>query len=1022
MKHKLTSASLIFTLLLLSCGLFLWHDAGAATPVLSDADFPIQVAGAVHNDDGEPLLGVSVRVKGRTKGTITNINGYFEVTADTAAVLVFSYIGYVTREIPVSALTDPTDVTIVLQPVNKGLSEVVVIGYGEKKREDLTGAVSTLDMDKVAPIPVQSINDAVAGRIPGLFVTTTNGEPGTKSQLSIRGGDPPLFIIDGVVRSQSDFENLNPNDIEKYSVLKDAAATSVYGAQGGNGVILVTTKTGKAGQVRVNYSFNQIWSQPTFRIDHLNAYQYYIAKNKIFVAENKPPLISEAGLKFYRDSLNVQVRDLTEKNFAPEQRHDLSLSLGNKLLTYFGSLSYYDQGTILKTKKNYNRRLTYRMNTKSNFEKIGLQVTTGIDGYTENFSTPRSYTAVNANQIFGHIENWIVINRIFTPLGLPTKHAGAVLDLAEKSGYYKRGRRSFNGRMSMNWTSPVKGLSFQARVNYGMWDQAYKSWNRLAPYYVDSSTVPVTPYLPDLRKQKLSNKSLTLQGYVNYDRWFGDHTHHLHFTGIYEQWQWSNTVLYGRRKQFTIFEDQFFAGPTLNQETNGSEAEAARAGYIGRFSYDYKSKYSLDVTMRYDGNDLFPPGKQWGLFYALSGKWLVTKEKFMQPLIDKKVLNYLKIRGSYGVTGKTNGIRRFQYVPGYTITPNAYVVGGVAELGISEGNLPSTDYSWYSIDSRNLGLDFGAVNDHLSGSFDYFYMRTSGFVEPDTRYGAVLGKPLPYTNSDAARRREGFEFNVTWKGNAGDITYALGFNFSKYNKLWEKYPGEDETSQKDPYTRLSNADDSYLTLGYMNEGVYQKNADLLEGPRSLTSLGVVAGDLKYRDTNGDGKIDQNDRRRIGSSTFPHVNYGFTIDFGYKAFYLSAVIMGSGNRDRYLGSLITSKLQYEFQTNYWTPDNTGAPFPRAVSSVNENGNNNQLTSDYWILKSRYIRLKYLQLGYNLKTTLLENSPFETFKVFISGTNLLTRSKSLDYFIDPEANANNTGYPIQRTFALGINVGF
>lgn len=998
------------------------------------------VSGIVTDSSGNPLIGVTVQVKGSKVGTTTNAEGHYTIDASASDTLVFSYVGYASREVAVGT---EEEINVVLQESSSGLNEVVVVAYGETKKRDINSAISTLPMDNVAPIPVQSINDAVGGRIPGVIVTADNGGPGAKSQISIRGGSAPLFVIDGMIRSQNDFENLDPNDIESYSVLKDAAATSLYGALGGNGVILVTTKKGKAGQTRIDYSFNQIFSQPTVFEQKLSSYDHLNAINQVYLAEGKEPPTPDSILQYYKDQSkpyeypNTDWQKLTLRKFAPEQRHDLSITSGTEKLTYYASGSYYHQGTILKTDHNYNNRVTYRLNTVSNFDNIGLKVTTGLDGYVEKNEIPNSSTASSYFHIYSHIQNKGSQQQAYNNLGLPSANTtdNPVIELSPLSGYLRNTNRVFNSILGLDWEVPfLKDLHLKANGSYNMGNSSSKSWNVTAPSYANNSTTPILGNPPSLTETSANSNTFILQGFVTYNHSFRDH--HIDFTGVYEQRQDKSNNLSATRQQYQILFDQFVAGPTVNQLANGAEYERASASYLGRLSYNYKSRYFLDLTMRYDGLDLFPTGKQWGSFYAASAGWILSDESFMQSLKEEHIFDYLKLRASYGLTGTADGIidqplaaNPFLYVPGYSVNANAWVVDGQPVQGTSEpGTLPSTNFSWYSIRSRDFGFDFGTLNNKLSGAFDYYYNRTTGYVASDTRYAAILGIGLPPINDkDAALRKEGVDFDISWNDKIGSFTYKIGFNYTYFNQLWERTPDEDEASLKNPYTRSSGTTDADFGTGYINDGLYQNNSDLLQGPRMTSSTNVVAGDLRYEDTNGDGKIDGSDQRRIGSSTFPRSNYGLTLDLGFKGLYLNAVIMGSGQRDRYLGDVIQGasgqgSLIYAFQENYWTPDNTGALFPRAVSTAGVNGNNNFVSSDFWLLRSSYVRLKYLQIGYDLKDRLLKNTVFRDFKVFISGTNLLTKAKSLDYFIDPESDPNNYNYPIQRTFAVGLNVGF
>ena len=992
----------------------------------------IIVKGTVTDDKGNPLPNVSITTS-KGIGTTTNDKGEYSISVDENGSLTFSFVGFASQTIKVDKRTA---VNVILAESTGKLSDVVVVAYGTTTKRAINSAVSTLAMGNVAPLPVQSINDAVAGRIPGVIVTTTNGAPGTKSQISIRGNGTPLFVIDNMIRSQSDFENLNPSDIENYSVLKDAAATSLYGPLGGNGVVVVTTKKGKAGQVDINYSYNVIFSQPTILPQKLSSYDHLNAINQVYRAEGLQQPTPDSILAYYKNQSkpflypNTNWQKIALKTWAPEQRHDFSISSGTKELTYYASLSNYHQGSILRTDHNYNDRTTYRLNTVSDFDKIHLKVTTSLDGYVETNDVPLSSTAGSYSDLFGHIQNASPTLLAYNELGLPSVNSAAgspALELSPLAGYSKGTNRVFNSILGLDYAAPfLDGLHFKLTGNYNMMNSQSKAWNVSAPSYADSSSTPIYGNPPTLTAGAGEGTTLILQGFVTYNKTFGDNQ--IDFTGGYEQTQDKSSSIYATRQQYQILLDQFIAGPTVNQLAGGVEAEDGRAGYIGRLGYNYKSKYFLEGTLRYDGSDLFPPGKQWGTFYAISGGWILSDENFMQPLKAKHIIDFLKLRGSYGLTGIENGISRFEYVSGYSVDANAWVVAGQPVQGTSEpGTLPSTNFSWYSIRSRNMGLDFASLNNRLNGSLDYFYSRTTGFVQSNPIYSATLGIGLPPTNSPGALRREGAEFNFTWNSHIDKFTYKIGLNFTYANQLWELNPGENTVALENPYTRISGSSLYTLTTGYHALGFYTNNSQLLSGPVRPSSINIVPGDLQYQDTNGDGKIDASDFRNIGASTFPTINFGTTIDLEYKGIYFSAVIMGSGNRDRYIGDEVQGSgtqgiLIYGFQENYWTPANPNALYPRAVSNAGDNGGNNVASSDFWILKSSYLRLKYLQLGYDLKTSLVKNTAFKALKVFVSGTNLLTSSKSLKYFIDPESDSNNYGYPIQRTIALGVKVGF
>jgi TonB-linked SusC/RagA family outer membrane protein len=987
----------------------------------------IVIQGVVKDAAGSNIPGVSIAVKGvKGIGTSTDANGKFTLKVPENATLVFSIIGYETIEMPANS-----SMTIVLKESNNSLDEVVVQAYGTTTKRKTTSAISTLDMKNVAPLPVQSINDAVAGRLAGIIVTTTNGAPGTKSNISIRGGGTPLFVIDNIIRSSNDFSNLNPNDIQDYSVLKDAAATALYGVAAANGVIVVTTKKGTDGITNINYSFNQIFSKPTLFPDKVSSYDQLKAINDVYAAEGLQPPTTPQDLEGYRlgtDLIkypNTDWRKVGMKDFAPEMRHDLSLSSGGKITKYYASLSYFDQGTILRTDKNFNRRTTYRLNTTSNFDKLNLTVTTNLDGFVENNSQP----GVGYGAIYSHIQNQQPKKQAYNEFGLPSNNTvdNPAVELDPQSGYTRNLSRVFNGNLGLEYSAHfLKGLKFRFNGVYNMYNSIGKSWNLLAPSYANGSTTPIYANPPSLTSSSGEGKSVTLQGYITYNKTFGDHS--VDFLGVYEQQQFNNSNLSGQRTAYQILFDQLIAGPTLNQSVSGAEGESARSAYLGRVNYSYKSRYSAELSLRRDGSDLFVPGKQWGTFYAVSAGYSISEENFMKGLKEKHILDYLKLRGSYGKTGNSDGVGRFLYISGYGIAPIGWIIDGKAVQGTSEpGSLPSINYSWQTIKSRNLGLDFASLDNHLNGSAEYYYTRTTGFVVADPKFAQTLGIGLPPINfAEGANRKEGYEFNLTWNNLIGKLNYKVGLNFTRFNTLTERNT-EDIATLQNPYTRASGTTGDFLQTGYKNLGFYTTNNQLLTGARRITSINVVAGDLRYEDTNGDGQINGDDFRRIGTNTFPRSNYGITLDLDYKGFFFSTVIQGSGKRDRYIGDVVQggsaqSLLTYDFQQDYWRPDNTDALFPRQVSTSGVNGGNNFTGSDFWLIQSKYVRLKYLQLGYDFKYSLLKKTAFSQLRLFASGTNLLTSAKSQKYFIDPESDTNNYGYPVQRTISFGLTAGF
>jgi len=482
--------------------------------------------------------------------------------------------------------------------------------------------------------------------------------------------------------------------------------------------------------------------------------------------------------------------------------------------------------------------------------------------------------------------------------------------------------------------------------------------------------------------------------------------------------------------------DQLFAGSSVGQDNTGLASEGASMGYVGRLKYMYSNKYILEFSCRYDGNDNFAEGHKWGFFPAFSGVWIASDEGFMKNLKERNIVNYLKLRASAGETGVTIGTTRFGYLSTYTLKSNQYVMDGNLVSGFYEGDLVDPDnLSWYTRRSYNLGFDFSSLSDRLSGSVDYFYYRTTGYiVSPKNTYSTTLGKSLPKIKSNSAHRRAGYEVTLRWKGNAGKLQYEIGGNASYYNQLWEKKEDESMSSLMNPYIRESQQTD-FFGQAYLNNGIYQDKDGILHSARLLSSTVTAPGDLQYKDMNGDGKIDESDKRRIGLPTIPHFNYGIDFSVKYKGWFMNGLIQGTGDRYCMLGGKYQRSDAYNmsraFQMDYWTPQNTDAFFTRKSTSATVNGGNNFVESDYFDLNAKYVRLKNLQIGYDIKRTLLKNIKFvSSCRISLVGTNLLTISDVTDYF-DPESkmitffqkNQSSTdGYPVMKSYSINLNIEF
>lgn len=1003
---------------------------------------PRIITGTVTDKNGVPLPGVNVFVTGTTIGTSTDMSGKYslDVPAD-ARSLTFSYVGMEPQTLLIGT---STQINVIMVATAVGLDEVVVIGYGTTSKRKTVSAISTIQPEKLMNIPVPTMGDMLAGRATGIIVNTSGGGPGKKPVISVRGGGTPLIVIDGVVASMTDFQTLNPNDIASFSVLKDAEGAAIYGARGGNGIIALTTKRGELGKMKINYDYSHNLTQPSVLPEKLNSYEAALRSNEARKNDGQAPTYSDEVVQKYKDQSdpfnypNTDWQKEVLNTFAPVNRHNLTISGGNEKTKYFASVGYLDQGTLYKFETNWLKRYNFRFNLTNNFEKIGLTANLNVYGTVEKLRIPACQYGSGYYYTWGHIQNSGPMGLAYNDLGLYS--AGGdhpLVEIDPESGYDLTESRNLNGILDLAWQVPgIKGLKLKSINHYRMDNDWRRLWNATANQYPLGSTIPIVHVAPRLGTIAGNGYSFTNQYLADYNQVFAeDHT--VAATVGYEQSYGYGESINAYRVNYQLLFDQYLAGPTLNSTNGGSASENARAGFIGRLRYDYKAKYFVEGSFRRDGSDWFPEDKRWGTFWSGSAGWILSEESFMKPLAEKNIIDYFKIRGSFGtigLDGSDAGISRFQYIPGYNITERGYLINNSFVQGFTEGPLVSPDLTWYTQNSRNIGFDFTTMNDKLAGSFDYFYLTTTGMLASlsGTMYTDPLGISLPTRKSDGKYRRAGVEFALSYKNQVGDLYYEVGGNLTRFDQLWEMNPNENESTLKNPYTRTTQQV-GYWGIGYHNLGYYTSPEDVMNNPKFQSSTNLVPGDIQYEDTNGDGLIDASDQRRIGKSSFPRVNYGVNLDLRYKAWFMFVLVQGSGDRDIFPGDVLMSGGAYKFQQDYWTPTNTNAIYPRLMSSGSYNGNNNSdpagqssKTSDFWLVNGKYVRLKSLQLGYDMKQGLLKNSlPFiSEFTILLSGSNLFTISEALRrYKVDPEVGStNNYDYPTERIYSLTVRIGF
>ncbi|WFE87038.1 SusC/RagA family TonB-linked outer membrane protein [Parabacteroides chongii] len=1003
------------------------------------------VMGKVTDANGEPLIGVTIFLKGNPgKGTITDIDGKYTISVPAGEELVFSSIGYVKQTLAVNSGT----LDVVMKEDTQKLDEVVVVGYGTTTKRSMIASVSSVDSEELTTLPIANMSKGLAGRAPGLIVKTSGGGINNKAQISIRGGSTPLVVIDGVIRNYDDFIQMPSEDIESLSLLKDASATAVYGSRAADGIIQITTKKGKSGKAYIEYNFNMSMAEPAYWKERLDSWDRAEYANIAKRNDGLPDSFSAERIQKMRDGSdplqnnNTNYRDLVLRRFAPQSSHGIRMTGGTEANNYYVSLNHLDQESLFKN-NNYNmQRTNFRLSQSSLIKSIGLKTTATLDGYLQKETEPYSSRCEDIWAYFSHIQNSTPLLPAVNKYGLPYDSPGnSVVELAKDNGYKNKDEKTVNGNLKLEWAVPwVKGLNLSATGNYRYGLTTYKQWRKDAAAYDWDSKEPKYAGLPMLYNKTDYGYTWTTQFFANYTNTFGKHTISA-LAGYEATYGYSNSY-WLQRENYKFPIDQINVGPEDTQKNGGSESEAGRAGWVGQVKYNYDNKYFVEGSLRYDGSDNFPADRRWGTFFSASLGWSIADEAFMESLVEKNIFNQLKLRASYGQVGLDNWgdennpfhIGRFEYLTSYSLNNKAYVLNGAYVPGFSEGGIPSPDISWFTTDQFDAGFDFSSLNNRLYGSVDYFFYKTHGFLyapnQVDVGYTDPLGMSLPRISTNGEHRRAGFDLSLGWRDHVGDFTYDITANMTRFDQLWAFDPSESVSNVMNPYKRSSQQKGYYGNL-YRNLGFYTDANDVLNSVKRLGSYDLTAGDLKYADFNGDGKIDDSDMVRSGKNSFPRMNYGINIKLGYKGFFLNMLFQGASRFDMYISGTAAMNggqtgefpVIYDYQTDYWRPDNTDARYPRLMSSAGLNGNNNYEASDFWLVNGAFLRMKDFSFGYDFKRLLKNVNWISKANLAISGQNLFTISEAIKYGLDPEESSTERyGYPNERIYAVSLSVGF
>lgn len=998
-----------------------------------------QVSGTVIDiTDGEPLVGVNVIVQGETIGTSTDQNGEFSLTVPSdQSVLVFSYIGY---ERKIIAIEGRETIDVELTSLAFLGEDLVVVGYGERSRETLTGAISRVSATELQSAPVSNLSQNIGGRIPGVITVNSSGAPGADDAIiRIRGehtlGDNnPLIVIDGIPNRSGGLDRLNPRDIVDVTVLKDASA-AIYGSQAANGVILVTTRRGREGTPQVNMNFNQGISQPTRLPDMADAPTYMTMINELNFYRDRPPRFSEDEINLHADPSSdpwlYPNTDWFAQGLKPVSNQtiaDISLSGGSESLRYYLSLSGLTEDGFYENSSHRYNQLGFRSNIDGQLsDNISLKF--DIAGRLED----RNFPTVSSGNTFEKLVRGFPNQPGFWPSGHPGPSLegdgqNPVMTGSSATGYDHDERYFLQSNVQLNIVVPqIDGLSISSTIAYDRdflnrkrWATPWTLFEFDRDTYISQGGDPVQ-YLsgslrglqsPELTEENRNGNDLLLNLVGNYQQNFQNHSFGILLGTEYQRWE--NTFFSAFRTNFISSSiDQFFAGGTTQQNIDGSAIEGVRMNFFSRLNYDYDNKYLIEFVARYDGSYIFPPNQRYGFFPAVSVGWRLTEENWFTDFTN--FFDEFKIRASLGQTGNDR-IQPFQHLDSFAFGLG-YVFNVDQEMpSLVPTQTPNPDVTWEVATQFDIGIESIFFDNRLRAEFDYFRYnrdgiltqrnaevpRSTGLILPDENIGEVDSWGFDGSLALLVSVREDWNLNLTLIG--GYATNEI--------KYWDEPAGVLPHQQ-------STGSKMRAPLMYIADGVFETWDDIENHP---SWPGARPGDIRFRDVTGDGEITPDDRVRLDRNNIPEWIGGLRINSQLKQFDFTIFFQGAAGAAQYVRTASGEFGNYyrDFAENRWRPDNPNKHTPRAFSRQDEYWMSNNNT--YFYENTDYIRLKNLEIGYTLPVSTTTGLGLSNLRVYANGFNLLTWSSYI--FGDPEAASAERGgvYPQRRIFNAGLSLSF
>ena len=989
----------------------------------------IKVSGTVTDEQNQPLIGVNVTIQGVTGfGTTTDVDGKYTIEMEPYNRLVFSYLGFVEQEV---LIKEQTKQNVVLKEDDAtSLDEVIITGTGVQKKLTVTGAVTQISMDDIASTSTSNLTNMLAGNVPGVMAMQSSGQPGKNtSEFWVRGistfgaGSSALVLVDGFPR---DLNEISIEDIESFTVLKDASTTAIYGSKGANGVILITTKKGKAGKVNVDAKFEAAYNTRTMTPEFADGYSYASMMNEALITRNKEPEYSPEELEILKLGLdpdlypNVDWQDLLLRNGAMTYRGSLNLSGGGNTARYFISGSYLNEQGMYKVdeniKKDYDTNANsqlynYRMNVDVDITKTTL-VKVGVSGSLRKMNEPGR--AINVWEALMR-QNPVEIPAMYSDGRFPTRGVDADTNpwvLTTQTGYNETWENKIQTNITLEQKLDfiTKGLSFVGRFGYDTNNGSNIRRMKMPELYKANKQRNEAGELVFNRiaaEQKMSQESGSsgsryeyLEAELHYNRGFKDHN--IGATLKYNQNSSISTVGIG--------------GDIINGIARRNQ------GLAGRISYNWKNRYFADFNFGYNGSENFSPGNRFGFFPSVALGWAMSNESWFEPAKD--VIDLLKFKASYGIVGndQIGGGRRFIYLE--TIESGYDYFFGSSNTkytGIRLGDYPNPNVGWETVRKLNVGIDmsfFGKAKVQV----DYFDENRSGIFLQSSSIPEIAGLVnKPWINVGKMHNR-GIDASLDYHQKIGqvDITARANFTYA-HNTILDNDQPEWEYAYQN---RIGQS--NWQTFGLVADGLFQSQEEIDAWPTQKFGE-VKPGDIRYVDINGDGVVDDYDKKPIGFPDVPEISYGFGASVRWKGFDVSIFFQGIDNvnffiNNSYTQPFIANKTRHsnvfaDLYGNYWTEDNPDAKYPRLT--IGSNTNNNQ-ASTFWMVDGRYIRLKNAEIGYTLPKRITNRAHIDRLRIYLSGVNLATFAPFKLW--DPDLQTGAAGYPNNRVYNIGATLVF